>query len=66
VKLGDRVARGQVVAKIEDREIREQINQSQATLDVNKANVLQRENDVQVQQNVLDRTRNSFEKGLTS
>ena len=40
VKLGDRVAKGQHVAKIEDREIREQINQAEATLEVNKANVV--------------------------
>jgi len=66
VKLGDRVAKGQMIAKIEDREIREQINQAQATLDVNKANVTQRENEVQVQQIALDRAKTTFEKGLTS
>jgi len=66
VKLGDRVTKGQVVAKIEDKEIREQINQAIATLDVNKANVTQRENDVQVQQNALDRAKASYEKGLVA
>ena len=66
VKLGDRVAKGQLVAKIEDREIREQINQAQSTLDVNKANVTQRENEVQLQQLALDRAKTSFEKGLTA
>jgi RND family efflux transporter MFP subunit len=66
VKLGDRVSRGSVVAKIEDREIREQINQAQATLEVNKANVTQRENEVQLQQNALDRTKTTFERGLTA
>lgn len=66
VKLGDRVARGAVVARIEDREIREQINQAQATLEVNKANVMQRENEVQLQQNALDRTKTTFERGLTA
>ena len=66
VKLGDRVARGAVVAKIEDREIREQINQAQATLAVNKANVTQRESEQQLQQSALERTRNIFERGLTS
>src|SRR5262245_47312305 len=66
VKLGDRVSRGAVVAKIEDREIREQINQAQATLEVNKANVTQRENEVQLQQNALDRTKTTFERGLTA
>ncbi len=66
VKLGDRVTRGQLVAKIEDREIREQINQAQATLEVNKANVTQRENEVQLQQNALERTKTTFERGLTA
>ncbi len=66
VKLGDRVTKGQVVAKIEDREIREQINQAVATLDVNTANAVQRENEVQVQQNALDRTRASYERGLVA
>jgi RND family efflux transporter MFP subunit len=66
VKLGDRVAKGQLITKIEDREIREQINQAQATLDVNKANVAQRENEVQLQQLALDRAKTSFEKGLTA
>ena len=68
VKLGDRVSRrGQVVAKIEDREIREQINQAQATLEVNKANVTQRENEVQVQQNALERTKTTASRrGLTA
>ena len=66
VKLGDRVSKGQVVAKIEDREIREQINQATATLDVNKANVTQRENELQVQQNALDRAKASYEKGLVA
>ena len=66
VKLGDRVTKGQVVAKIEDREIKEQINQAQATLEVNKANATQRQNEVQVQQNALDRARASYERGLTA
>jgi RND family efflux transporter MFP subunit len=66
VKLGDRVSRGSVVAKIEDREIREQINQAQATLEVNKANVTQRENELQLQQNALERTKQTFERGLTA
>jgi RND family efflux transporter MFP subunit len=66
VMLGDRVGRGQVVAKIEDREIREQINQAEATLSVNKANAQQRQNDVAVQKNAFDRIRTSYERGITS
>jgi RND family efflux transporter MFP subunit len=66
VKLGDRVRKGQLVAKIEDRELREQINQAQATLEVNKANVVQRENELQVQKNALERVKATFDKGLTA
>jgi len=66
VQLGDRVTRGQVVAKIEDREIRQQISQAEAGLAVNQANVSQRENDVRVRQTTLDRTREMFERGLTA
>lgn len=66
VRLGDRVARGQMVAKIEDREIREQINQAQASLDVNKANVANRENDLRVADLALGRAKASFEAGIVS
>ena len=66
VRLGDRVTRGQSIAKMEDRELREQVNQAQATLDVNKANVVQRQNDLQVQKNALDRIQASFDSGLAS
>ena len=37
VKLGDRVSRGQVIAKIEDDQIREQINQRLASLKPRRA-----------------------------
>ena len=45
MKLGDRVAKGQTIVKIEDDQIREQINQRMASLKVNEANVAQRESD---------------------
>lgn len=66
VQLGDRVAIGQPVAKIEDREIREQINQSEANLRVNLATVEQRQNDLRVRETTLGRMRASFEQGLIS
>lgn len=66
VKLGDRVDKGQLVAKVEDREIREQVNQSEANLEVNRATVVSRENDVKVAQSALDRASTSFERGLVS
>lgn len=66
VKLGDRVAKGQTVAKIEDRELREQINQAQATLDVNKANVKQREDESRLQESVLERAKATYQRGLVA
>ncbi len=53
VKLGDRVTKGQQIAKIEDRELLEQIRQVQANLDVNKATVVNRESDEKVAASVL-------------
>lgn len=66
VKLGDRVTKGQTVVKLEDRAIREQVNQVQANIDVNDATVVSRENDAKVAQNNLERARTSFERGLLS
>ena len=66
VQLGDRVARGQQVAKVEDRELREQVNQSKANIEVNKATVVSRENDLRVAENALERAKTSFERGLIS
>lgn len=64
VKLGDRVARGQVLAKIEDRELREQIRQAEAQLEVNRSTVSARENDLKVQQNVFERNKQLAANGL--
>ena len=66
VKLGDQVTRGQLIAKIEDREIRQQINQAEAGLAVNAANVQQRRNDERVRLTTLERQRDLFAKGLSS
>lgn len=66
VSLGDRVTRGQTVAKMEDRAIREQVNQVRANLQVNDATLAARENDQTVAKNALDRARTSFERGLLS
>ncbi|MCC7044277.1 MAG: efflux RND transporter periplasmic adaptor subunit [Acidobacteria bacterium] len=66
VQLGDRVTRGQTVAKLEDRAIREQVNQVRANIEVNQATLKARENDAIVAKNSLDRARTSFERGLLS
>lgn len=64
VRLGDRVARGQRIAKIEDQEIREQVNQAQASYEVSAATIRQREADLKLAQTNLERSRNLFERQL--
>lgn len=66
VKMGDRVTKGQIVAKMEDRAVREQVNQVEANLEVNNATVVARENDVRVARSGLDRAKASDERGLIS
>lgn len=64
VQLGDAVRRGQVMAKIEDREIREQVNQAEASLEVSKATIRQREADLKVAELNFDRSKNLFQRQL--
>ncbi len=64
VKLGDPVRRGQAIAKIEDRELVEQINQAEATYNVSQATIRQRQADLKLAQNNLDRSRSLFERDL--
>jgi RND family efflux transporter MFP subunit len=66
VQLGDRVSKGQQIVKIEDRTIREQIRQAEASLETNKATVLSRENDEKVAASVLGRMKAQAEAGLVS
>jgi RND family efflux transporter MFP subunit len=64
VRLGDRVTRGQTLAKIEDREIEEQVKQAKASFDVAAATIRQREADLKLAQTNLERSRNLFERQL--
>jgi RND family efflux transporter MFP subunit len=52
--------------KLEDRTIREQINQVKANIEVNQATVVARQNDAKVALNNLDRARTSLARGLLS
>ena len=63
-KLGDRVAKGQQVAKIEDRELRQQVIQAEQSLEVNRATVKQRESDLQLRRTTLARQQELLAKGL--
>lgn len=64
VKLGDRVSRGQQLAKIEDQELREQVKQAEAAHEVAQATVRQREADLKFAQVNLERSQNLFQRNL--
>ena len=64
VRLGDRVRKGQTLAKVEDRELLEQIRQAQASFDVAAATIRQREADLNLAKSNLDRARNLLERQL--
>lgn len=64
VRLGDRVGRGQRLAKIEDFEIQEQVKQAEAAQEVSQATIRQREADLQLAQTNVERSRNLFQRQL--
>ena len=64
VRLGDSVRRGQSIAKIEDREIREQVRQAEAAFKVSDATIRQREADLKLAQTNLERNRSLLERQL--
>jgi RND family efflux transporter MFP subunit len=64
VKLGDPVRRGQPIAKIEDSEIVEQIKQAEATFNVSQATIRQRQADLKLAQNNMERSKSLFERDL--
>jgi RND family efflux transporter MFP subunit len=64
VRLGDRVTRGQRIAKIEDFELQEQINQQEAAQQVSSATIRQREADLALAKTNVERSRSLFERQL--
>jgi RND family efflux transporter MFP subunit len=64
VQLGDRVTRGQVIGKVDDRELQEQVKQASASFDVSAATIRQREADLRLAQTNLDRSRSLYEREL--
>jgi membrane fusion protein (multidrug efflux system) len=64
VRLGDRVSRGQRLAKIEDFEIVEQVKQAEAAQEVSQATIRQREADLQLAETNVERSRSLFERQL--
>jgi membrane fusion protein (multidrug efflux system) len=64
VQLGDRVRQGQAIAKVEDREIQEQVRQAEASYEVARATIRQREADLTLAKTNLDRNRSLLERQL--
>jgi RND family efflux transporter MFP subunit len=64
VKLGDPVRQGQVIARVEDSEIREQVRGAEASYQVSQASIRQREADLKLAQNNLDRSRSLLDRQL--
>ncbi len=64
VRLGDAVTRGGRIAKIEDREMLEQVKQGEAAFEVGKATIRQREADLKFADTNLERSRNLFGREL--
>ena len=66
VRLGDPVARGQEVARVEDDELRQQVNQAEASYEVARATVRQREADLVLAETTRDRSQSLFSDALVS
>lgn len=64
VKLGDRVSRGQTLARIEDQEINEQVKQAEASFEVAQATIRQREADLKFSVINFERSQNLFQRQL--
>ncbi|MEW6319853.1 MAG: efflux RND transporter periplasmic adaptor subunit [Acidobacteriota bacterium] len=64
VQLGDRVRRNQPLAKIEDREIVEQVRQAEASHTVAQATIRQREADLMLAETNVERSRNLYQRQL--
>ena len=64
VKLGDPVRRGQLLAKVEDSEIQEQVRQAEASHEVARATIRQREADLTLARTNLERNKNLLERQL--
>jgi RND family efflux transporter MFP subunit len=64
VHLGDPVRRGQMIAKVEDREIQEQVRQAEASYQVAQATIRQREADLKLAQTNLERNKSLLDRQL--
>lgn len=66
LRLGDPVTRGQEVARVEDDELRQQVNQAEASFEVAQATVRQRDADLLLARTTRDRSQSLFSRALVS
>jgi RND family efflux transporter MFP subunit len=64
VRLGDRVAKGQTIAKMDDRDVKEQVKQAEASLQLARATARQREFDMKASLTTFERQKNLYEQQL--
>ena len=64
VQLGDSVRRGQMVAKVEDLEIQEQVRQAEAAYKVAEATIRQRQADLKLATTNRDRSKSLYDRQL--
>ena len=64
VRLGDTVRRGQVLAKVEDQELQQQVRQAAAAFEVSQATIRQREADLKLAKSNLDRNKSLLDRQL--
>ena len=66
MRLGDQVSRGREIARIEDDELQQQVSQAQASFEVARATVRQREADLGLAKTTRERAQSLFERELVS
>ncbi len=64
VQLGDSVRRGQIVARVEDQEIQEQVRQQEAAYKVSEATIRQRDADLKLAKTNKDRSESLYKRQL--
>jgi RND family efflux transporter MFP subunit len=64
VHMGDKVSRGQIIAKMDDRDVREQVKQAEASLELARATARQREFDMTASKTTFERQKNLFDRQL--
>ncbi len=65
-RLGDPVAQGQEIARVEDDELRQQVSQAEASYEVARATVRQREADLVLARTNRERSQDLFARALLS